>query len=82
MPLPEIYCLHILSLQVDSVITKMGLWSVADSRVGGSVNRGISGGEKRRVTIALQLLQDPGGKVTFTMHLGQGGRSYIYRVSS
>ncbi|XP_076463806.1 ATP-binding cassette sub-family G member 5-like [Babylonia areolata] len=44
---------------VDSVINRMGLRAVADSRVGGAVVRGVSGGEKRRVTIAIQLLKDP-----------------------
>ena len=47
-------------LQVDNVINRMGLRGVADSRVGGAVVRGVSGGEKRRVTIAVQLLKDPG----------------------
>lgn len=37
----------------------MGLKHVADSKIGGSIVRGISGGERRRVTIAIQLLQDP-----------------------
>ena len=46
--------------QVDNVINRMGLRAVADSRIGGAVVRGLSGGEKRRVTIAVQLLQDPG----------------------
>ncbi|PVD26127.1 hypothetical protein C0Q70_13795 [Pomacea canaliculata] len=44
---------------VESVISRMGLKGVADSRVGGAVVRGISGGERRRVTIAIQLLQEP-----------------------
>ena len=39
---------------------EMGLKDVADSRIGGSIIRGISGGEQRRVTIAIQLLKDPG----------------------
>jgi len=46
--------------QVAQVIMSMGLKDVADSRIGGSIIRGISGGEKRRVTIAIQLLNDPG----------------------
>lgn len=37
----------------------MGLKNVADNKIGGTIVRGISGGERRRVTIALQLLQDP-----------------------
>jgi len=49
-----------VTLQVAQVITEMGLKDVADSRVGGSIIRGISGGEQRRVTIAIQLLRDPG----------------------
>ena len=42
----------------------MGLTHVADSRIGGAVVRGVSGGEKRRITIGVQLLKDP-GKLTF-----------------
>lgn len=45
--------------KVNKVILEMGLKSVADSKIGGTVVRGISGGEKRRVTIAIQLLQNP-----------------------
>ena len=46
--------------QVQKIIMEMGLKDVADSRIGGSIIRGISGGEQRRVTIAIQLLKDPG----------------------
>lgn len=46
-------------MKVNSVINEMGLKNVADSKIGGTIVRGISGGERRRVTIALQLLQDP-----------------------
>ena len=49
-----------ISTQVHKVIIEMGLKDVADSRIGGSVIRGISGGEQRRVSIAIQLLKDPG----------------------
>ena len=38
----------------------MGLRGVADNRIGGAVVRGVSGGEKRRITIGIQLLKDPG----------------------
>ena len=37
----------------------MGLKNVADSKIGGLIDRGISGGERRRVTIAIQLLRNP-----------------------
>ncbi|XP_021364868.1 ATP-binding cassette sub-family G member 5-like [Mizuhopecten yessoensis] len=44
--------------KVEQIMHQMGLFSVADSKIGGSVIRGISGGEKRRVTIGVQLLND------------------------
>ncbi|XP_012940212.1 ATP-binding cassette sub-family G member 5 [Aplysia californica] len=45
--------------KVQSVILDMGLRDVADSRIGGAVIRGVSGGEKRRITIGVQLLKNP-----------------------
>jgi ABC-type multidrug transport system ATPase subunit len=47
-------------LKVAKVIQQMGVKNVADSRIGSSIIRGISGVEQRRVTIAIQLLKDPG----------------------
>ena len=37
----------------------MGLKDCADNLIGGDLIKGISGGEKRRVTIAIQILTDP-----------------------
>lgn len=46
--------------RVDIVLAELGLRHVADSAVGGSGRiRGISGGERRRVTIGMELVIDP-----------------------
>lgn len=43
----------------DNVILKMGLKYCSDTLIGGEFTKGISGGEKRRVSICVQLLNDP-----------------------
>lgn len=43
----------------DNVILKMGLKYCADTLIGDEFVKGISGGEKRRVSICVQLLNDP-----------------------
>ncbi|KAG7512680.1 ATP-binding cassette sub-family G member 5 [Solea senegalensis] len=45
--------------KVSSVMAELSLSHVAHSVIGGRVFPGISGGERRRVSIACQLLQDP-----------------------
>jgi len=45
--------------RVDEVLGDLGLLNVADSRVGGGYVRGVSGGERRRVSIGVHLLKDP-----------------------
>ncbi|ESO86757.1 hypothetical protein LOTGIDRAFT_128489 [Lottia gigantea] len=45
--------------KVDEVIAELGLSHVTATRVGGANIRGISGGERRRVSIGIQLLMDP-----------------------
>ena len=50
---------HLLS-QVDDVIAELRLRLCAHTRVGNSFVRGVSGGERRRVSIAVQLLWNPG----------------------
>ncbi|KAF2457396.1 P-loop containing nucleoside triphosphate hydrolase protein [Lineolata rhizophorae] len=45
--------------RAESVLLKMGLKDCADNLIGNDLVKGISGGEKRRVTIAVQILTDP-----------------------
>lgn len=59
LKLPGNSSLAEIEAKVQSVIMDMGLSHVADNRIGGAVIRGVSGGEKRRITIGVQLLKDP-----------------------
>lgn len=46
--------------RVESIMKELGISDIADSYVGGSSNiRGISGGERRRLTIGMALVSDP-----------------------
>ncbi|OMO98863.1 ABC transporter-like protein [Corchorus capsularis] len=45
--------------RVKELLVELGLQHVANVRVGGESNRGISGGEKRRVSIGVDLVHDP-----------------------
>ena len=45
--------------RADEVLLKMGLRDCADTLVGNDWVKGISGGEKRRVSIAVQILTEP-----------------------
>ncbi|KAL5636267.1 hypothetical protein ACGC1H_004924 [Rhizoctonia solani] len=42
--------------RVEHVIHQLGLSEVAHSRIGGTTERGLSGGERRRVSIALEIV--------------------------
>lgn len=46
--------------QVDDVIAELQLRQCANTRVGNACLRGVSGGERRRVSIGVQLLWNPG----------------------
>ena len=48
-----------LSLKVKSLIQELGLSNVAGTRVGNDGIRGISGGERRRVSIGVDVIHDP-----------------------
>ncbi|GJN12251.1 hypothetical protein PR202_ga30547 [Eleusine coracana subsp. coracana] len=45
--------------RADRAILQMGLAAVADKRIGGRVCKGISGGQRRRVSICIELLASP-----------------------
>ncbi|KAI2603158.1 P-loop containing nucleoside triphosphate hydrolase protein [Hypoxylon fragiforme] len=45
--------------RAEEVLVKMGLKDCADNLIGNELVKGISGGEKRRVSIAVQILTDP-----------------------
>ena len=44
---------------VEDVILELGLKDCADTRIGDSVHKGCSGGEKRRTSLAVQMLANP-----------------------
>ena len=41
------------------IISELSLEKVADSYIGTQYKRGISGGEKKRVSIGCELIEDP-----------------------
>nr|XP_033799609.1 broad substrate specificity ATP-binding cassette transporter ABCG2-like isoform X2 [Geotrypetes seraphini] len=45
--------------RVDQVITELGLTKVANSRVGTELIRGVSGGERKRTNIGMELITEP-----------------------
>lgn len=45
--------------RAEEILLKMGLKDCADNLIGNDLIKGISGGEKRRVTIAIQVLTEP-----------------------
>ncbi|KAF9416956.1 hypothetical protein BGZ76_004573, partial [Entomortierella beljakovae] len=57
--LPEAMPIYRVHERVNEVIEMLGLTHCADRRIGNVTSRGISGGEKRRVSIALELITRP-----------------------
>jgi len=45
--------------RAESILAQLGLRHCADTLVGAEFTKGISGGERRRVSIAIQILTDP-----------------------
>jgi ABC-type multidrug transport system ATPase subunit len=48
-----------ISNLVEQSLTDLGLLTAADTIIGGGLKKGISGGEKRRVSIGLELVASP-----------------------
>jgi ABC-type multidrug transport system ATPase subunit len=67
--------------QVEAVIQELRLTHVADSKIGGELVRGISGGEKRRVSIGIQLLTNP-SKFTDVLYLIEIGVLFLDEPTS
>ena len=55
------YCMGttVCIIIIDFLYSQTGLMDVADTVVGGATGPGLSGGQKRRLTVALQLLKLP-----------------------
>ncbi|XP_068127210.1 broad substrate specificity ATP-binding cassette transporter ABCG2-like isoform X1 [Hyperolius riggenbachi] len=46
--------------RIDQIIKELGLTKVADAKVGTVFIRGVSGGERKRTNIGMELITDPG----------------------
>lgn len=58
--LPRSYSEQQRQKRVEDVIAELRLRQCANTKVGNAYTRGVSGGERRRVSIAVQLLWNPG----------------------
>ncbi|XP_073484568.1 ATP-binding cassette sub-family G member 8 [Aquarana catesbeiana] len=58
--LPKSYSDEQRQKRVEDVIAELRLRQCANTKVGNEYTRGVSGGERRRVSIAVQLLWNPG----------------------
>uniref|UniRef100_UPI00358EFC6B broad substrate specificity ATP-binding cassette transporter ABCG2 n=1 Tax=Myxine glutinosa TaxID=7769 RepID=UPI00358EFC6B len=46
--------------RVERLLLELGITAVADSKVGTALRRGVSGGERKRTNIGMELITDPG----------------------
>lgn len=53
------YSMDKVKVRVKEVLDELGLNNCANTRIGGQSFRGISGGERKRVSIAIELLANP-----------------------
>lgn len=45
--------------KVNDLLKSLGLWHCKDTKIGGVLFKGVSGGEKKRVSIGYELITDP-----------------------
>ncbi|CAM6108911.1 unnamed protein product [Calypogeia fissa] len=57
--LPSTMSLGLKKARVDALLLELGLEHVANSRIGSETIRGVSGGERRRVSIGVDVVHDP-----------------------
>jgi len=57
--LPKTMSLEAQKYRVVQTMNELGIMNIRDSRIGSEGSRGISGGEKRRVSIACELVTSP-----------------------
>lgn len=50
---------HEINRRVEKLILQFGLEKCADSRIGSTESKGISGGERKRTSIAYEIISDP-----------------------
>lgn len=48
-----------LEMQVESTLRRLGLWEIRNLRVGSVMDKTISGGQRKRLNIALELIREP-----------------------
>jgi len=59
LKMPESIATESKRQRVEEVLGQLGLSRIADSRIGSTERRGISGGERRRLSIGLELMAQP-----------------------
>ncbi|KAL7982106.1 hypothetical protein Chor_001163 [Crotalus horridus] len=82
--LPKTVKAHEKEERINQILKELGLTKVADSKVGTQFIRGISGGERKRTNIGMELITDPailmskqGKTIIFSIHQP---RYSIFRV--
>jgi ABC-type multidrug transport system ATPase subunit len=44
---------------VEKIIEKLRLWKCANTKIGGALIKGVSGGERKRTSIGVELITNP-----------------------